>query len=136
MQAFYWPVSALTKLAFLFFYLRIFPGAKLRGCIFVTMGLTMCYWITFQFGNIFYCSPISMVWEGWDGEHAGKCLDINKFMIAATGTNIFIDVVIIVLPIPQLLKLSLSWRKKVGLLAMFAVGILSVSSWLRRLFSY
>jgi enolase len=77
-----------------------------------------------------------MVWEGWDGEHAGKCLDINKFMIAATGTNIFIDVVIIVLPIPQLLKLSLSWRKKVGLLAMFAVGILSVSSWPRRLFSY
>ena len=77
-----------------------------------------------------------MVWEGWDGEHNGKCLDINKFMIAATGTNIFIDSIIIVLPVPQLLKLSLSWRKKVGLLAMFTVGILSVYSLTKRLFHY
>jgi hypothetical protein len=128
MQAFYWPVSALTKLAFLFFYLRIFPGQKLRYSIFATMALTGCYWATFQFGNIFYCTPISQVWNGWDGEHAGKCLDINKFMIAATGTNILIDILIIVLPIPELLKLSLSWRKKVGLLTMFTVGLLWVQS--------
>jgi hypothetical protein len=29
-----------------------------------------------------------------------------------------------IIPIPELLKLSMSWRKKLGLLAIFMVGIL------------
>ncbi|KAF2864811.1 hypothetical protein BDV95DRAFT_613177 [Massariosphaeria phaeospora] len=122
MQNFYWPVSTLTKLSFLFFYLRIFPAQNVRRYVYATMALTAAYYLTFQFGNLFYCRPVSLVWNGWDGEHAGSCVDINKFMISATAVNIFIDVVIIILPIPHLVSLNLSWRKKVGLIAMFLVG--------------
>lgn len=122
MQNFYWPVSALTKMAFLFFYLRIFPGEGMRRCIFAAMCLTMGYWVAFQFGNLFYCRPVSHVWEGWHGEHAGKCININHFMVSASAINILIDVIIIVLPTPQLLRLQMSWRKKIGLMAMFTVG--------------
>lgn len=126
MQNFYWPISALTKLAFLFFYLRIFPSYTLRKYIQATMALTLCYWTGYQLGNLFYCRPITMIWNGWDGEHKGHCIDINKFMVSACFINIAIDIIIILLPIRELLKLRLSWRKKIGLLAMFLVGGLYV----------
>jgi hypothetical protein len=127
-QIFYWPISALTKMSFLFFYLRIFPRKQLRKYVFAAMVLTFCYWAGFQFGNIFYCSPISMVWNAWDMEHKGRCLDINTFMVAASAVNIAIDLIIIVIPIPELLNLSMNWRKKIGVLAVFLVGLLYVLS--------
>jgi hypothetical protein len=162
-QIFYWPISFLTKMAFLFFYLRIFPRQELRKYIYAAMGITFCYYVGFQFGNIFYCRPISMVWKyvtsmydllvrqrltlysGWDLEHKGTCLSINNFMVlvspsdklilrhtltsynyarSASAVNIAIDLIIMIIPIPELLKLSMSWRKKLGLLAIFMVGIL------------
>ena len=43
---------------------------------------------------------------------------------SASAVNIAIDLIIMVIPIPELLKLSMSWRKKLGLLAIFMVGVL------------
>lgn len=123
-QIFYWPISAFTKLAFLFFYLRIFPRVELRKYVFGTMGLTFLYWAVYQFGNIFYCTPISLVWQGWDGQHPGKCLDINKFLLSAAPVNILLDLIIIVMPIRDILILSLSWRRKLAIMSIFLVGIL------------
>jgi hypothetical protein len=123
-QIFYWPTTALTKMAFLLLYLRIFPQEDLRKYVFATMALTFCYWAFFQFSNIFYCHPMSMVWEGWDGEHEGSCWDINLLMLSAAGVTVLLDSIIIVLPIRELLRLSLSCKKKLGILAIFVVGIL------------
>ncbi|KAH8730153.1 hypothetical protein GQ44DRAFT_823495 [Phaeosphaeriaceae sp. PMI808] len=125
-QIFYWPTTALTKLAFLLLYLRIFPQEKLRKYIYTTMALTFCYWAFFQFSNIFYCRPMTMVWEGWDGEHEGSCWDINLLMLAAAGVTVILDCVIIVLPIREIMQLSLSFQKKLGIMAIFTVGIFTL----------
>jgi hypothetical protein len=68
-----------------------------------------------------------MVWDFWDKEHEGRCLDINTFMVSASAVNIVVDLIIIILPIPELLNLKLSWRKKIGLMAIFLVGTLYAS---------
>lgn len=86
------------------------------------MGLSFCWWLTFEFGNIFVCHPVSYFWQGWDGEHKGGCIDANSFIYAGSGINISIDISIILLPLPELFKLQLSQKKKVAIMAMFSVG--------------
>lgn len=48
-----------------------------------------------------YCQPISFVWEGWDKLHAGKCVNINAQTYSFAGINMTLDIVIFILPIPQ-----------------------------------
>ncbi|KAI9708219.1 MAG: hypothetical protein M1820_004173 [Bogoriella megaspora] len=86
------------------------------------MGLTFCWWLTFEMGNIFLCNPVSFFWQGWDGEHKGRCLDANSFIYAGSGINISIDISIILLPLPEIFKLQLSAKKKAAIMAMFCVG--------------
>lgn len=40
--------------------------------------------------------------------------------------NIFIDILLLVLPIPIVLRLRLGWRVRLGLVAMFSMGFLFV----------
>jgi hypothetical protein len=120
----YWPTTALSKLAFLLMYLRIFPQERLRTYIYTTIVVTFCYWMFFEFAIIFYCRPISMVWEGWDGEHEGKCWNVNHLILAAGGCTIALDVAIILLPVRELLHLSMTWKRKFEILALFTVGAL------------
>ena len=92
--------------------------------VFFLMGLSFCWWAAFEFGNIFTCHPISYFWQGWDGEHKGGCINANTFIYVGSGVNIAIDIIILLLPIPELLKLQLSLKRKTAILAMFSVGSL------------
>jgi hypothetical protein len=109
-------------------YLRILPQQilRLRKYVYAILAFNTCNWAFFQFSNIFYCRPISMVWEGWHGEHDGECWDINSLILSAAGVTVFLDGIIIALPIRQLLRLSLGWKKRLEVVAMFVVGILYV----------
>lgn len=122
----------LTKISILCFYLRIFPDKKFHKWCFVLMGLNGAYIITLLFTTIFQCSPVEGAWLHWDGTFEGTCLNININGWTSTALNICLDVATIVLPLPELVKLNLSWRKKFGILSMFCVGFLSVPfiSWL------
>jgi hypothetical protein len=61
----------------------------------------------------------------WDGEHQGTCLINNNALgFANAGISILLDIWMLCLPLTQLLKLSLHWKKKVGVAMMFSVGLL------------
>lgn len=77
--------------------------------------------------QIFQCVPISYSWEGWkgtDGPHS--CVDINTLAFTAAGFSIAQDVVILVLPLPLLARLRVSWRSKAEVMVMFSLGIFIV----------
>jgi hypothetical protein len=78
----------------------------------------------FEFAIIFYCRPISLVWEGWDGEHEGKCWNVNQLILAAAGCTVALNTEIILLSTQQLLQLSMSWKRKVEVLIIFTIGAL------------
>lgn len=80
--------------------------------------------IAFCCAAIFVCSPVSYAWEQWDGEHTGKCINNNSLAFAHAAFNVLLDFVALSLPVPQILGLQLSMRKKVGVLLMFGVGTL------------
>jgi hypothetical protein len=122
-QISYFVCHGLTKLAFLFFFLRIFPSANTRRLIWVSVGVSVLYTIGFAVTMIFACRPISAVWTSWDGtRNPDYCINQNTFYLVAAALNIGLDVAIVLIPIPELIKLNLSSRKKAFLSAIFGVG--------------
>lgn len=114
----------LLKISILFFYLRIFPEKGFRRMVFVAMGLCVGYGIAFVLVSVFQCRPISYAWNQWDDEHEGTCNNINAQGWTSAGLNVILDIIVIILPMPQLWKLQLNMRKKFLLLLMFSVGFL------------
>ncbi|KAH7040869.1 uncharacterized protein B0I36DRAFT_358110 [Microdochium trichocladiopsis] len=73
-------------------------------------------WVIMQF---VICRPFARI---YDSSIPGQC-DSQKLYYFLMGLiNIFLDVVILVLPMPFIYKLRLPWSKKAMLFAIFAVG--------------
>ena len=69
-----------------------------------------------------------------DGEHEGECLNIYVGSYVNAAINMLLDVAILVMPMPMLIKLhtSYSWKRKFHILIMFSFGaIVTVFSALR-----
>ena len=92
--------------------------------MYTLLAVSTAYGLAFTLTCIFNCTPISYIWQNWDGEHSGKCINFHIFGWAHAGINIALDVVIIGVPIPELLRLSMSVRKKVQVVLMFSIGAL------------
>lgn len=76
---------------------------------------------------LFPCQPIA---KNWNPALKGKCVgwgskDPNKFFSMWAGhaaTNMFLDIVVLLLPLPFLGMLRLAGKSRVGLIALFAMG--------------
>ena len=117
-------VIGFTKMAILLLYLRVFPSTPFRYVVIVSLVVVAAYIPAFALTIAFHCTPISFGWTGWTGETQGHCINLNAFAWAHAAINIVFDVFIIVLPVPQLLRLRLGRRKKIHVVLMFSVGFL------------
>ncbi|OAP55762.1 hypothetical protein AYL99_09914 [Fonsecaea erecta] len=117
-------ISVLTKLAVVSFYLSVFPQPYFRKGAYVLIGLCICYFVSYMFVLGFECSPVAFFWEQWRDPTAGTCIDINAGGWAAAGINIGLDLAILALPVPVILKLEISRQQKLQILSMFGVGSL------------
>ncbi|KAH0004169.1 hypothetical protein KCU78_g13531, partial [Aureobasidium melanogenum] len=118
----YLTAVGVTKISMLLFYLRIFPDWKLRRAIYGMIGICLTYIIVFVLVTAFQCRPVNVAWLKWDGEHPGKCLDLNADGWASASINIILDLIVIILPMKQLTMLNMSWQRKLGVIAMFLGG--------------
>ncbi|KAF4473095.1 hypothetical protein FALBO_21 [Fusarium albosuccineum] len=133
-EIFYMIAEMLVQMSLLAFYLRVFPDASLfiRRASWMLMGIVACFGIANTCAIIFQCTPIPFFWSGWAGESTGKCIDINLFSWIRAAVEIAIDVAILSLPLPSVLKLQMSWKKKFQVLLMFALGfVITIVSILR-----
>jgi len=118
----------LTKLSILFFYLRIFGPAAfptLRRAIFITIGVTVAAGLSFCMTMVFQCTPVDSFWNFLEydrREQPSHCIDINACGWAHGAVTFALDLWLMALPMPVLLKLSLPRRKKAEVCLMFAVG--------------
>jgi hypothetical protein len=115
---------ACIKVAFLLFYLKLFPSQTLRWVAYPLLVITLIHGTTFTFLFIFQCSPISYAWTQWDGTGHGKCLNFDLGAVLHAATNILLDLLIFALPVTQLWNLNLSRKKKFQVMSMFGVGFL------------
>lgn len=138
-QIIYFLCTGLTKLCFLFFFLRIFPLKVVRIWCYIGIGLSVAYIAGFGSSMVFACWPISCkttgrrraaktdqliaIWTAWSTVEDPKyCIDQNIFFYTGSGADISIDILIALIPFPHLWRLKLSMKKKLMLIAIFSVG--------------
>lgn len=123
----YGSACAATKISILLFYRRIFVTTVTSFRVSMIFGyfLSAAYpiviWATM--GNA--CKPLSFYWNQFIGEQ-GKCIDINTFYLALGIINMLNDIIVLMIPIPQILKLQMSAKKKFAVCGIMLLGSLCV----------
>jgi hypothetical protein len=62
-----------------------------------------------------------MAWQRWDGEHHGKCINLNAFGWFSSLFNILLEAIIIYLPFSRLRGLRMTQGKR------YIIGLMLVS---------
>ncbi|KAF2213071.1 hypothetical protein CERZMDRAFT_96742 [Cercospora zeae-maydis SCOH1-5] len=128
-------VGGLVKVSLLLSYLRFFSSPQFRLGVFITLGLASAYIVAFSLAAALQCTPVSYAWHRWDGEHKGHCVPLFRLIWSSAVSNIFLDLVILGLPIAQLWRMNLNNRKKLLVMLMFGVGFLVTIISIMRLYS-
>ncbi|KAI9823079.1 MAG: hypothetical protein M1826_000283 [Phylliscum demangeonii] len=110
----------VTKLSILLLYRYLFAVRPFRFAVYaVGLYVTACG-ITQFFVTIFQCRPIQ---RSWDYVHVqGSCIQGLLFFYAAAILNLIADLVILLLPMPVVWRLQITWRQKLALTAIFVLG--------------
>lgn len=128
-ELFYFLVLATGRAGILLFLLRVFPAASFKRWVWYLMIWVGVSTVLFLFLTMFQCTPVDYNWLGWTGEYQGgpvSCRDINAQAYAAAGVGIAQDIAIMLLPLPQIVGLQMSLRKKVMTVFIFSLGIFVV----------
>jgi hypothetical protein len=124
-EVFYVLGLAIVKAGVLCFFLRIFPDSRFRTIVKCTLAFNFLTGIAFFVVIFFQTRPFSLFWEGWQKKQAHLVMSgITTLTLPHAGLSLLLDVWMLVLPITQLWGLGLKIRKKLGVIAMFSVGIL------------
>ncbi|KAG5996155.1 hypothetical protein E4U43_002908 [Claviceps pusilla] len=124
MEILYLLLIMLVKICLSLFYLNIFPGRGIRKLLWITVGFHVAFGLAFILKTVFQCSPLEYNWTKYDGNPAtvGHCIDIHASGWANGVIGVAADIWLIALPLTQLRKLQLHWKKKVGAAIMFMTG--------------
>jgi hypothetical protein len=118
----YVPMVFVIKVALLAVMLRIFaPDRHKVMIVYGTIIVLLLYYIPALFIKIFFCKPISAYWYGIEAT-GGSCLDQRKVIIADATISMISDFWILILPIPMLWSLKMSFSKKLRVLGILGAG--------------
>lgn len=115
----YVPCLGFAKLAILFLYKRLSPVRWFNYAIYIVMGIIVTYSLALGFALVFPCKPIA---KNWNPFMEGKCIDKAAIYLANAAINAATDVIMLLLPIPMIVKLHVSRFQKLGLFILFAFG--------------
>lgn len=123
----FWTATVFfTKVVILSLYLRIFPKSTsnaFRVTCWTLIVLCIAAPVGIIFSFIFSCRPISANWNAWDGKHPPRCTDAFAQSMSIASINIALDLVVFTIPIPQVWKLNMSLRKRIGVAITFCIGL-------------
>lgn len=125
----YIPAIWLAKSALLFQLINIFTpmksGPVYWACHILIWG-NLVFYIAILFTIVFECYPIHYVWDFLHYE--GHCIDRNVVLVATGAVNVFSDLLNILLPAWATWHLQMAPKRKAGIIAIFATGILAFVS--------
>jgi hypothetical protein len=110
----------LVKASILILYKNIFNHIRpFRWAVYVMLAIVAVWTVGFFFANLFTCFPITPLVEPFYGN---KCVDTYSLWLSPLISDIIVDVGILIMPIPMVLRLQLPWRDRLGVLGMFLLG--------------
>ncbi|KAF1940627.1 hypothetical protein EJ02DRAFT_435494 [Clathrospora elynae] len=119
----YCPFLASAKLSLLLFYLTLSHLRWFKLCVYASMFLVVGYNIALVFPLIFACTPFKRNWDITTTD--GSCIDRTPLYMATAVLNMITDILLLVLPIPMIVKLQMPRAQKAGLICIFGVGSLT-----------
>jgi hypothetical protein len=123
------PALALIKLSCVLFYERVFSqgsGRIVNTALRTLMALIVVWGCGFFFGWLFGCGTnFDYYWTSQENQL--KCpADLAKINLSLAISNFLIDCILMLFPIPLVLKLQMSRTNKFAVLVVFALGGLFV----------
>ncbi|KAL7945359.1 putative PTH11-type G-protein coupled receptor protein [Trichoderma barbatum] len=133
MEIFYLVQMSLVKLSLSLFYLHVFTGPNIRRLLIGTAIFNAVFGVVFIITAMAQCAPLHYYWsQYYDYPPEGSCFDLNRFAWANAALGLVVDVWMIILPMVQIRRLNLHWKRKIGVVFMFILGtFVSIISILR-----
>ncbi|KAK4160574.1 hypothetical protein QBC43DRAFT_359286 [Cladorrhinum sp. PSN259] len=117
-------VTWTAKCSILFQLERLFCPDHTRNSSYWSIAfllvLNTTYHIAALIAYIFQCTPRE---KTWNGLLEGKCINVVVVTVVSGAVNLFLDLGILVIPIVAVCHLPLPMGKKLGISAIFGVGI-------------
>ncbi|KAF2205335.1 hypothetical protein GQ43DRAFT_36423 [Delitschia confertaspora ATCC 74209] len=114
---------AVTRHAILLFYNRIFIGRSFNLSVWALYILNGIWGIAYIFSFAFECRPVRAFWEATRGQEKRHCSPLIQIKIYAVA-SIVIDLSMLLIPWPPILRLKMRRREKVAVLGIFGLGAL------------
>ena len=105
-------------------YLRIFLDKTFRMACHIFLVIVAGLTVGATIATLLQCIPLV---GAWDKTITATCTNTATFWYAWAVINVVTDVALLLLPVREVLRLQLPRREKYGLLALFSLGILSVT---------
>ena len=114
----------VSRLPVLMLYLRIFgSNKKFRYAVYFGILAVFAVYLAYVPLLAYFCTPaIGKPWSSL--EVFSKCRRLEPFAIVSGSCNIFLDIYILLLPMPMIWRLQMPLQKKIGILAVFTTGAL------------
>ena len=114
----------LAKFALIIQLMRIFALRKTSASMFWTChGLIwgdLAFYTILFFADLFRCTPVK---NAWTLSQTG-CMSGEGLWMASAATNTISDLMILLLPLRIIWNLQLEPRRKIGVSAVFAIGLM------------
>lgn len=116
---------AFCKLSILCFYWRVFQYTSIRYAIIILL-IAVSIWITIRtFMVIFHCVPIRAYWD--ESIQGAKCpFNEANFFFATILIHTTMDCVILILPVIEVMKMTLPLSQKLAVVGLFTSGTMYV----------
>ena len=92
-----------------------------RNTVYVVIGITIAWGIYAAMGTWILCTPIAFNWDSTIP--GGHCANRNASYYAIGIIDVGTDIFIWLLPIPMVWNLQLPRGNKIGLTAIFGIGL-------------
>lgn len=123
----YPPAIWLAKASLLFQLIGIFTPMK-SGYVYwvchTLIWVNLVFYVSVFFSTVFACRPISEGWSLWKPSDKRHCINSIGLLVASSAVNILSDLLILLLPIWATWHLQLAPKRKAGIIAIFATGLL------------
>ncbi|KAI4704252.1 hypothetical protein J4E81_001317 [Alternaria sp. BMP 2799] len=116
----YSPALAFAKLSFLCLYLNLSPARGFRAGVYFTIFVVVGSCVGIVISLLAACKPFAKNIDVSVTE--GQCLNKAALYIATGVLNIITDIMVIILPIPMVLRLQMSRERKIMVIGIFSVG--------------
>ena len=117
----------VVKISILLFYRRLFIIRPFKIASGVLMAVVASWAIAFTIATVAQCQPLAYFWEYFELEYPGHCIQVRLMYQALAYSDLLLDVLVLVLPIPMVISLHMPWKTKIKVLDILMLGSVSVT---------